>query len=369
MQDFDIAVIGAGPGGSIAAKVAADKGYSTVILEKEDLSQNGRYKACGGAVAWELIEKLHYPEDQIDRIIENLTLHHIDGSRFTKKGKGAVLWRNKLDFFITKMALASGSELFSNEPLQFIKKEDNHYIIRTPHQHIVAKYVIAADGVTSPTLHFLDWPNFSPNDVVLTITQEMESTPQKIESSLGKEEVHLFFGIKNFIPLGYAWLFPKNKTITVGWGNSLAKIKNSRVEFQKFIRLPFTKQALSGAKKIRYTPHLIPVGTRSTIYRDSVFAVGDVAGFVDPISGKGIPYAMMSAEIAIKTIHYCEKKGKEEKMGDIYQNRLNGAFLTVLQKKREFRPKIFQNDKSLKNFLALWQKHRSSKIIMQNLLS
>lgn len=87
MQDFDIAVIGAGPGGSIAAKVAADKGYSTVILEKENLSQNGRYKACGGAVAWELIEKLHYPEDQIDRIIENLILHHIDGSIFTKKEK------------------------------------------------------------------------------------------------------------------------------------------------------------------------------------------------------------------------------------------------------------------------------------------
>ncbi len=47
MKNFDIIIIGAGPGGSVAAKVASENGYSTCILEKEMLGEKGRYKACG----------------------------------------------------------------------------------------------------------------------------------------------------------------------------------------------------------------------------------------------------------------------------------------------------------------------------------
>ena len=46
-----------------------------------------------------------------------------------------------------------------------------------------------------------------------------------IEKNLGPETVHLFFGL-NLIQIGYAWLFPKTETITVGWGNQINLIKN-----------------------------------------------------------------------------------------------------------------------------------------------
>ena len=52
MKEFDIVVVGAGPGGSIAAKVAAENGYSTCLIEKESLAENGRYKACGGCLLY-----------------------------------------------------------------------------------------------------------------------------------------------------------------------------------------------------------------------------------------------------------------------------------------------------------------------------
>ena len=79
MKNFDIIIIGAGPGGSYAAKAASENGYSSCIIEKEELSDNGRYKACGGAIAWELVEEIDYPEDKISRVIESLELHHVDG--------------------------------------------------------------------------------------------------------------------------------------------------------------------------------------------------------------------------------------------------------------------------------------------------
>jgi len=368
VKNFDIIIIGAGPGGSIAAKVAADNGYSTCFIEKEKLDNGGRYKACGGAMAWELIEEIDYPEDKIGRVIESLELHHVDGEDFSKKGKGAVVWRDVFDKFLTDLATESGAILKDDEQMINIKKIKAGYQISTRKDEYQAKYIIASDGVSSPTLKLLDWPFFKSQDVILTITKEMNTTKSYIDKILGSETVHLFFGIKDLIPVGYAWLFPKKDKITVGWGNQIDLVKNSRKEFEKFWALPFVKEALKNSTLEIFKPHLIPVGVRPKLYEDNVFAVGDAGGMVDPISGKGIPYAMMSGQIAIETIKSCEKKDSLDKLGTTYEKSLDRRFLKILKEKRIARDKIFKDDESLKKFLRLWEKHRASEIVMKKLL-
>ena len=368
VKNFDIIIIGAGPGGSVAAKVASENGYSTCILEKEMLGEKGRYKACGGATAWELIEEINYPEEKIGRVIESLELHHVDGESYSKKGKGAVVWRSTFDKFLTDMAVDSGALLKDNELMINIEKVEDFYKISTNKDKYTAKYIIAADGVSSPTLKLLGWPFFKSQDVILTITKEMTTTKSYIDKILGNDTVHLFFGIKDLIPVGYAWLFPKTDKITVGWGNQIDLVKNSRKEFEKFWTLPFVKEALKNSTMEIFKPHLIPVGVRPKIYEDNVFAVGDSGGMVDPISGKGIPYAMMSGQIAIETIKSCEKKDRFDKLGTTYEKSLDRRFLKILKAKRIARDKIFKDDVSLKKFLKLWEKHRASEIVMKKLL-
>ena len=368
MKIFDIIIIGAGPGGSFAAKVAAENGYSSCILEKEMLSDNGRYKACGGAMAWELIEKVDYPEDKIGRVFESVELHHVDGENFSKKGKGAIVWRDVFDKFLTDLATESGAHLKEKETMIKVEKKDGSYEVTTSKDKYTAKYVIAADGVSSPTLKHLGWPFFKSQDVVLTITKEMKTTKPYIDSILGKDSIHFFFGIKDLIPAGYAWLIPKIEKITVGWGKQIDLIKNSREEFEKFWTLPYVKEALQNSTLETFKPHLIPVGLRPKLYEDNVFAVGDAGGIVDPISGKGIPYAMMSGQIAIETIKTCEEKDKLDRLGKIYEKSLDRNFLKVLKAKRIARDKIFKDDDSLKNFLILWGKHRASEIVMKKLV-
>ncbi len=368
MKNFDIIIIGAGPGGSVAAKVASENGYSTCTLEKELLGEKGRYKACGGAAAWELIEEINYPEEKIGRVIESLELHHVDGESYSKKGKGAVVWRSTFDKFLTDMAVDSGALIKDNELMINVEKVEDFYEISTNKDKYTAKYVIAADGVSSPTLKLLGWPFFKSQDVILTITKEMKTTKSYIDKILGHDTVHLFFGIKDLIPVGYAWLFPKTDKITVGWGNQIDLVKNSRKEFEKFWMLPYVKEALKNSTMEIFKPHLIPVGVRPKLYEDNVFAVGDAGGMVDPISGKGIPYAMMSGQIAIETIKSCEKKDRLDKLGTTYEKSLDRRFLKILKAKRIARDKIFKDDESLKKFLKLWEKHRASEIVMKKLL-
>ncbi len=368
MESFDIIVIGAGPGGSIAAKVSAENGYKTCLIEKERLGETGRYKACGGALAWELVEQIKYPEEKIARVIESLELHHTDGETFSKKGKGAVVWRSTFDKFLTDLAVKAGAILKESEKLIAIQREKGSYQITTNKAKYSAKYVIAADGVTSTTLKLLNWPFFRKEDLILTITKEVKTSIDKIKNLLGSDSVHLFFGIKDLIPVGYAWLFPKADTITVGWGTQINLIKNSRTEFEKFVNLPFVKDALEGSTLEIYKPHLIPVGIREKVYDNNVFAVGDAGGMVDPISGKGIPYAMLSGQIAIETIKSCERTNRLEKMGEYYERKLDKKFVKVIKLKRLMRDTIFQNDSNLKKFLKLWEKFRSSEILSKRLM-
>lgn len=368
MNEFDIVVVGAGPGGSQAAKVAAENGYSTCLIEKENLDNSGRYKACGGAMAWELIEKIDYPEDKIERVFESVELHHFDGENFSKKGKGAIVWRDVFDKYLTDLATDSGVKLKDNEQLIDIKEVKAGYQILTRKDEYKAKYVIAADGVSSPTLKLLGWPFFKSQDVVLTITKEMKTTKSYIDRILGSDSIHFYFGIKDLIPAGYAWLIPKTDKITVGWGKQIDLIKNSRKEFEMFWTLPYIKEALKNSTMEIFKPHLIPVGVRPKLYEDNVFAVGDAGGMVDPISGKGIPYAMWSGQIAIETIKTCEIKDRHDKLGITYEKSLDRNFLKVLKAKRIARDKIFKDDESLKKFLRLWGKHRASEIVMKKLL-
>ena len=57
MSHYDVAIIGSGPSGAMAAYHLAKKGISTVIIEKESLP---RYKTCGGGLVYRGRRKLPF---------------------------------------------------------------------------------------------------------------------------------------------------------------------------------------------------------------------------------------------------------------------------------------------------------------------
>jgi flavin-dependent dehydrogenase len=310
-------------------------------------------------------------------VIESLNLHHVDGEEYHKDGKGAVVWRATFDKYILDLAIQAGAAFEEQSPLlqieetsQDISAGDYPYVIHTPSKTLHSRFVIAADGVNSPTLKQLGFPAFTNNDLVLTITREARVGADKIAECLGSDSVHLFFGCENFISMGYAWLFPKEDTISVGWGNLVSKIRDRRVRdaYQIFLDLPICKEVLQSAEILRDKPHMIPVGARAGISRNGVLGVGDAIGAVDPISGKGIPYALMSGQVAAQTIKAAENKGKLDRLPELYARAINSKFGAVLKQKGIMRNKIFSSDEMLKHFLDLWQTHHSSEILAKKLL-
>jgi geranylgeranyl reductase family protein len=376
-EKLDVIVVGAGPGGSAAGMELARAGYNVCIIEKQHIGTEGRYKACGGALAWELVDETKLPQELIDREIQCLDLHHVDGEIFHKVGRGAVVWRSVFDKYLLDLALKEGCKLSENDPLLAVEKlpprpegSDYCFTVHTPKNTYTSKFLVAADGVNSPTLKQLGFPPFTQDSLVLTITREIRVGATQIATTLGDAKVHLFFGIKDLIGQGYAWLFPKKETISVGWGNTLSKIQGTSVRnaYQKFLDLPLVKTATKAGTLLQDKPHLIPVGFKGEIARDKVIGVGDAIGAVDPISGKGIPYALLSGQLAARSIKHVEDKGKIDQLAQHYTKAVNMKFGTVLRKKTELRNKIFSSDELLKKYLKLWETHHSSEILAKGLL-
>ncbi len=376
-ENLDVVVVGAGPGGSAAGLELARAGFDVRVIEKQCIGSAGRYKACGGALGWELVDQTGLPPKLIDREIQCLDLHHVDGEIFHKVGRGAVVWRSVFDKYLLDLALKEGCKLSESDPLLQVERyppvhagDDFSYTVHTPTNSYTCKYLIAADGVNSLALKQLAFPPFAQEDLVLTITREIRVGESQIAHTLGEDKVHLFFGIKNLIEKGYAWLFPKKDVISVGWGNTLAKIQGTTVRkaYQKFLDLSIVKTATKAGLLIQDKPHLIPVGFRGEIARDRVLGVGDAIGAVDPISGKGIPYALLSGQLAARSIKYVEEKGKVDQLAQHYTKAVNLKFGSVLRKKVELRNKIFSSDECLKKYLKLWETNHSSEILAKGLL-
>ncbi|MFX1563860.1 MAG: NAD(P)/FAD-dependent oxidoreductase [Promethearchaeota archaeon] len=353
---WDAIVCGAGVAGSVTAEELAAKGFSTLLLEKQLLP---RYKACGGAVTQDFVDEEKLPENIIARHVEQLILHHVNYESYEKQGKGACLWRTDLDAFLTQRAVAEGATLRDKEPVITIKREKDLYLVQSKNSKYQGRTLIAADGVSSTVLQCFGWERFGAKDMAQTVTREIKLGAKTIAQRFGKQHLHLYFGY-SVSQMGYGWVFPKQDTVSVGWGCQLSKIKNAKKEFASFLQI--LKKPLESGKLIRQAAHLLPAAIRKQAGKDGLLAVGDAAGLVDPISGKGIPYAALSGRLAAKVLTQSLETGEIEQAAKEYQTALEKELFDGLQKKKAIQADVYSSEEKIHRFLQLWLTHRATDI-------
>ncbi|MHA1301407.1 MAG: NAD(P)/FAD-dependent oxidoreductase [Candidatus Helarchaeota archaeon] len=356
---WDVAIVGSGPAGSMAAKTLGNAGFEVILLEKDKLP---RYKVCGGAIPQEFVENMKIPEDIIERKFDSLILHHL-GDEIFRKGEGACVWRSDLDSFMTGLATSSNAVLKEGTRILRANYKNELYNLYTKDSKIQSKILIAADGVPSIILKSFGWKSFPKIDIAQTMTYEIQLTEKKINERLGETSIHLYFGKKDICDIGYAWLFPKRDVISVGWGCQLSHIRNVRNEFQNFLKI--VKDYIKDGVVIKKAAHMCPVGFQEQFNNDGLIAVGDAAGFVDPLSGKGIAYAAASGVIAGKVIKKALEAEDMTIISNEYEKRLDREFLKALKAKKRIQPDVYRTEKNIRRFLELWKDHRSTIIALR----
>jgi flavin-dependent dehydrogenase len=141
----------------------------------------------------------------------------------------------------------------------------------------------------------------------LAVVEEYEVGEDFIINNYGEERTsHFHLKPNNFY--GYAWTFPKESTLNIGFGAYWKDMKRANIKevFSKYLALLKQEKIVPDNIKVgRPKGGLIPLrGSIERSYSDHILILGDAAGFVSPIGGDGIYYGMCSGRIASEVAEY-----------------------------------------------------------------
>ena len=303
--EYDVVVVGAGPGGSMASYYASKNGAKTLLIEKSQ--EIGEPVRCAEAVP-RLEDFGISPDPQFVRnYIKGGYLIAPNGKKIEVKGgktDGYIVERKIFDKYLAIRSARAGTKVAVKSRVVGLEHNGDGYDVIVNHlgeeYTVKAKIVIAADGVESSVAEMAGLKSKKVPTQVCSCA-EYEMTNVKL---LDDEMMEFYFG--EICPKGYAWIFPKGDTANVGLG-VIDKNKKAIDYLNEFIEHPILEGRLKDATPIEFKCGGAPVGgpIEKTV-DDNIMVVGDAAGQISPLSGGGIYLSMscgsMAGEVAAKSI-------------------------------------------------------------------
>jgi digeranylgeranylglycerophospholipid reductase len=305
---YDVIVAGAGPAGSVAAKAAAEKGLSVLLIEKKQ--EIGEPVRCAeGVVADGLREFLEPDERWICSRVRRAKFFSPGASLEFADDRDAVyiLDRKVFDRELARQAASAGAEVLTKTQATGLIVE-NGRACGVRGKSLGEKFearagaVVAADGIESKIARM------AGIDTALAM-KDMASCAQYHLTDIDIDPgcCEFYFGSK-WAPGGYAWVFPKGeREANVGLGvvyngHSLRR----PIEYlDDFIRTRFP-----GAHVLETIIGGVPLrGRIPELSAGGILLAGDAGRLTDPATGEGILNGMISGRLAAGVIADCLKKG------------------------------------------------------------
>ena len=292
-DSYDVIVVGAGPVGSQVAYKLADKGYNVVVLERKE-NLNG-VVCCTGLVSWECVDEFSIPEEVIYRWVNSAKL-------IPPSGKPLRIWRDVLQVAVlnrsafndlwAKRARKAGAEYLFDIDVRAIERgRKRTKVIAFSHGEMMTlqgRVVVVTTGFGAHLLGGLGLGGVG--DFVMGVQAEVETK--------GVDEVEVYFG-NEIVPAFFAWLVPTlpGKALV-----GLLSRYNTPSYLRKFLASLVTTGKVQSAD-VKFTYGGMPLKPLPHTHSDKLLVVGTAAGQVKPITGGGIYFGLICADIAANTLH------------------------------------------------------------------
>jgi geranylgeranyl reductase family protein len=335
---YDVIVIGAGPGGSTAARSLAMSGLDVCLIDKDEFPRD---KPCGGGFSRSIIDDFSYLKPRTTEFLKGVArigVLHSPNRRIILEGRVdmALALRMDFDYVLFQEAVSAGASSFTNARAKKVFVHDTKVSVELANGKTVeGKIIIGADGVTSMVAREVGlnkrWPSSS---VTACKVCEVPASTQDILNRYSSDLKYHFYTNFGNQP-GYGWIFPKQETINIGLGivgtyaRGLPRAFDTFVEFLK--RKDFLPEnADLSTSKGALVPTAGPI--KQTIV-DRCLLVGDSAGQVSPLTGGGIGHAMTAGRYAAKVAtHAIENDSMNATSLEEYQSLWQSDFGGGLQK-------------------------------------
>ncbi len=303
---WDAVVVGAGPGGSIAALVLARAGARVALVDKAAFPRD---KACGDLVGprgVRVLEELGISVPDAGRGAD-LLVAGPSGNRSrlpafagrSYAGHAIVVPRLVFDDALRRAAIASGAQPVRAR-ISAVEQDPGgpvRTLITGDGSRIAADVIIGADGALSPVARLAGMLDSGAALWGFAIRAYVPAeVPLPLLVLLDAERRRIF--------PGYGWLFPgadgaANVGIGVGLGHQRQQAQ-LRGELDRFCSMLRAAGDLAGDAQPGSVigGWLRMGGTGTPPAAGNVLLVGDAAGLVNPLQGEGIAPAMVSARLA-----------------------------------------------------------------------
>jgi geranylgeranyl reductase family protein len=355
---YDIVVVGAGPAGSTAATFLAKKGFKVVLIDKDKFP---REKPCGGGIPINTFKRFPYLKES--DFIESYSYGGFIHSPSLKykiefhreKPIVAMVKRDKFDHGLALIAVDNGAQFLDGKRVKDVNiYPDKAEVFLNDQTTILSDVVIGADGIPSTIARK---SGLTPKDkkVNVCVFQEYNLDEKTLDEYATKERFGHIYLVYNNIP-GYAWLFPKKDCFNIGVGEFMPFRKHipkkvSLVEtYNSYFRFLKKEKLIPEYLRIgKLKGGSVPIYPLEQTYGDRLLLCGDAAGFINPVSGGGIHFAMVSGENAATVI------------GDAFENEnFNSSFLSRYQ--QMWMEEFGKDLKTFARFVNIWLRH-AEKIV------
>lgn len=290
---YDVLIVGGGLVGSYVAYKLAGMGYGVVALERH--KQLGERVCCTGIVSQECMSSF--------AIDKSVVLREANGARlFSPSGRLLRLWREEtqasildrpaFDRMMAAQAQKEGAEYRLGCLATGLEVEDSGVTVKVTCQgertSLKARVVVIATGFN---------PKYTERLGLGKIGDFAIGAQAEVEAS-GVDEIEVYFGQK-IAPGFFAWLVPiSNRRALVG----LLVRRNPELCLKKLM-LNLLAQGKIASAEVEPIYGGIPLKPLSKTYGKRLVVVGDAAGQVKPTTGGGVYFGLLSAEIAVDTLH------------------------------------------------------------------
>jgi geranylgeranyl reductase family protein len=313
---YDVIIVGGGPAGSAAGRLAGRMGLSSVLFEKHHFP---RYKACGGALSEQALSYLDFdlPKNLIERDVYGARVHYRNSvmERHKDYRIATLVSRASLDNYLLDKAKETGIEVHTGWKVDAFEEAPDHVTVYADGTTYKARFLIISEGAHGHLKNKIRRADKKDEFSICVVAEIPEKN--KIIDNYIRDAIDIHLGIATG---GYGWIFPHKVYFSVGIGGIARDIVRPREVMRNFL----LSHGFSDQYELKF--HLIPVGgIERTIASNRVLLCGDSAGFVDPFYGEGIAYAIRSGQLAVEVItDYLE--GNNGNVSQEYKKRCEGAF-------------------------------------------
>jgi menaquinone-9 beta-reductase len=287
VERWDVVVVGGGPAGSAAALAAGTAGAAVLVLDRADFPRD---KVCGDGVAAEALDVLAGLGVDVPALVDGyppvprLSLRSPGGATVERRTArpSYVVPRAVLDDRLLAAAVAAGARV-------------RRHTVRSVQAHtggvavdgvLRAGVLIGADGAESVVRRSLGFGTNRADRLAVAIRGYAPELP-------GQAGTQLLVTTERRWP-AYAWSFPiGDGRANVGYGELVSGGAARAALVEGLHRL------LPGVAPGPLRAHRLPLSTQRPRQPDGrVLLAGDAASLVNPLTGEGIFYAVLSGALA-----------------------------------------------------------------------